>query len=101
MWVMVMFDLPVNTKKSRRDYARFRTYLLKQGYLRLQFSVYARPCPTEENAKVHENRIKRNLPPAGQVRMLTITDAQFGRMRVFVGKKPTDTESGPKQLEFF
>jgi len=101
MWVVVLFDLPVDTKKARREYTRFRKRLLKDGFLMLQFSVYGRHCPSEENANVHAQRVEAAIPPDGEVRVLSITDKQFERMRVFWGKRRKPPENAPKQLEFF
>lgn len=101
MWVLAMFDLPVDTKEARRAYARFRKALLKDGFSRLQFSVYVRHCASEENADVHVVRVERSLPADGEVRILTITDKQFERMRVFWGKLRKPPESPPRQLELF
>lgn len=101
MWVLAMFDLPVDTKAARRAYAQFRKKLLQDGFTRIQFSVYVRHCASEENAEVHANRVERNLPDDGEVRVLCITDKQFERMRVFWGKRRKPTEPPPQQLEFF
>jgi len=101
MWVIVMFDLPVDTKAARREYARFRKKLLQDGFFMLQFSVYARPCASKENAAVHILRTERNVPPDGEVRVLTITDKQFERMRVFYGKLRRPPEKAMQQLELF
>jgi CRISPR-associated protein Cas2 len=101
MWVVAMFDLPVDTKAARRAYAQFRKALLKDGFARLQFSVYARHCASEENADVHAQRVERALPEDGEVRILTITDKQFERMRVFWGKLRKPPEPPPLQLELF
>ena len=101
MWLVVLFDLPVKTKRDRRRYTRFRQALKKDGFNRLQFSVYARSCPSEENTRVHLKRVKELLPPRGQVRVLTFTDKQFGRQQVFWGRKLEKTETPPNQLELF
>ncbi len=101
MWVVTMFDLPVDTKEARRNYADFRRFLLKDGFTRMQFSVYSRHCPSEENATVHVQRVERSLPPDGEVRILTFTDKQFERMRVFFGKMRKTAESPGHQLELF
>jgi CRISPR-associated protein Cas2 len=101
MWVVTMFDLPVDTKKARRAYADFRKLLLKDGFNRMQFSVYARHCASEENALVHIQRVERSVPPDGEVRIITITDKQFERMRVFWGKIRKLPEAAPNQLELF
>ncbi|MCA9125138.1 MAG: CRISPR-associated endonuclease Cas2 [Planctomycetales bacterium] len=101
MWVIVMFDLPTDTKRARRDYALFRKKLLEDGFTMMQFSVYGRCCPSHENTDVHVQRVQRNLPPDGEVRILVVTDKQFERMRVFFGKARKAPESTPCQLEFF
>jgi len=101
MWILVLFDLPTKTKKERRDYTTFRKRLIKDGFNMIQFSVYVRSCPSLENVNVHTNRVKSFLPPEGQVRVLTFTDHQFGKQKIFCGKKRKPTEKSPAQLEFF
>ena len=96
-----MFDLPVDTKQARRAYAQFRKALLKDGFVRMQFSVYIRHCASEENADVHDKRVSAALPPDGEVRVLRITDKQYERMRVFLGKMRKQAEQPPRQLELF
>jgi CRISPR-associated protein Cas2 len=101
MWVLVLFDLPTDTKEARKHYAVFRKFLLEQGFAMLQFSVYARTAASEEVAQSKVSRLQRNLPKDGEVRILALTDKQFGRMRVFYGKRRRATEQAPLQLEFF
>ncbi len=101
MWVVVLFDLPVDTAAARRAYAQFRKKLLRDGFTRLQYSVYARHSSSEENALVHINRVQNWVPDDGEVRILTITDKQFERMRIFWGKMRRLPPAQPKQLEFF
>ena len=101
MWVLVMFDLPTDTKQSRKDYALFRKRLLQDGFRLMQYSVYIRACPSRENMEVHTRRIDQWIPPNGEVRVLTITDKQFERMEVFLGKKRKAPENPPRQMELF
>ena len=101
MWVIAMFDLPVDTPKARKAYAQFRKSLLKDGFAMMQYSVYIRHCASIENAKVHATRMGRCVPSAGEVRFLTITDNQFGRIEIYVGKNREKTPPPPAQLEFF
>jgi CRISPR-associated protein Cas2 len=101
MWLMVMFDLPVLTKENRRDYRRFVDKLEDDGYARLQFSIYVRPCVTDENTAAHAARVLEWLPPAGEVRVLKFTDKQWGRMTVYREAFRVDTESAPEQFLFF
>lgn len=101
MWLVAMFDLPVDTKTARKNYTQFRKVLLKDGFTKMQFSVYIRNCASEENAEVHSARVERSLPPDGEVRILAITDKQFERMRVFWGRRRKPTEPPAPQLELF
>lgn len=102
MWILVLFDLPTETTKDRKEYTRFRKELLKDGFSMFQFSIYARHCASKENMQVHVKRIRNLLPAKGHIGILKITDKQFGMMEIFQGKKKE--ESGfvePHQLELF
>lgn len=101
MWMVVMFDLPVDTKAAIKEANDFRIKLKKDGFLMMQYSIYTRHCPSRENADVHERRVKRNLPPDGEVRILRVTDRQFGKMKIFRGKRRKAVENAPPQLQMF
>lgn len=101
MWLFVMFDLPVLTKMQRRDYAQFRKKLQKKGFTMLQFSVYAKHLPSEEAAEPLKAHVKAALPPKGQVRVLAVTDHQFGKMEVYFGRKQQPVEDPPLQIAMF
>ena len=101
MWVIAMFDLPTDTKTARRTYARFRKNLLEDGFTMMQYSVYMRHCASIENAQVHLKRMGDIVPAEGEVRFLTITDKQFDRIRIYVGKKREKTPPSPAQIELF
>jgi len=101
MWLFALFDLPVVTKEDRRRYTVFRNELIKQGFNMLQFSVYARYCPSEEASEIHRKRVRAALPPAGCVRLLGVTDRQFAKMESYVGKKAAPAEKPPDQMMLF
>ena len=101
MWIVAMFDLPTDTKKARRAYTQFRKALLKDGFTMMQYSVYIRHCASRENVEVHVRRVERSLPDDGEVRILTVTETQFKRMRVFWGKRRKPPPPPPAQLELF
>jgi len=101
MWVMVLFDLPTETKKDRRNASLFRKRLIKDGFSMFQFSIYLRHCSSRENADVHIKRVKLSLPPLGHVGVMTITDKQFGMMELFYGVKEVDKPGMTQQLELF
>jgi CRISPR-associated protein Cas2 len=101
MWIVVLFDLPTETKQNRKNYTIFRKFLLNDGFTMMQYSVYMRHSSSDENAQVHTKRIKACLPDDGEVRIIKITDKQFGKIEVYYGKKRAITEVAPLQLQFF
>ena len=81
----MFFDLPVKTKKERRDATRFRNFLLKDGYHMIQFSVYARICNGPDSVEKHRLRLKNNIPDNGAIRMLVITEKQYEAIEILLG----------------
>ncbi len=98
MWLMVFFDLPVGTKAERRHANRFRHFLKDDGFLMLQFSVYARIIRGEDGVEKHLSRVTKNLPPKGSVRTLTITDRQYARMKLLIGEPTKNEKIAPQQM---
>lgn len=98
VWLFVFFDLPVGTKPERRWATRFRKFLKDDGFLMLQWSVYARVCRGEDAAEKHVQRVARNLPPKGSVRTLQVTDKQYARMRLMLGEATASEKKAPQQL---
>ena len=98
---MVFFDLPVQTKKDRRHYTRFREMLLKDGFAMMQYSIYVRHSNSRENAAVHVKRVKTVLPPKGKIVIFTITDRQFADMEFFQEADKIKRPDTPQQLELF
>lgn len=101
MWQIVFFDLPVKTKVERRRATSFRKSLLREGYMMLQLSVYAAHCESGEHGQARRNVIRGLLPPAGHVRMLSVTDRQFADMQTYLGRKTTPSEPPPEQMMLF
>ena len=58
MWVLVLFDLPTETKKEKKAYSDFRKNLQRDGFTMFQFSNYLRHCASQENSEVHKKRVK-------------------------------------------
>jgi len=102
-WMLVTFDLPVTEKSQRKQATRFRNFLLDDGYLMIQFSVYARSCVSYARQQTHLRRLKKHLPPEGSVRAIFITRAQWDRSFVIHGKTndPEMPEGIPSQMQFW
>ena len=62
MRIVVFFDLPVVTAKEKKAAAKFRKFLIKDGYNMMQWSVYSRICNGTDSVAMHRQRLKQNLP---------------------------------------
>lgn len=94
-WLIVAFDLPVGTRKQRKAATDFRNFLIDDGYLMIQFSLYARACVTFARQQTHIERLKHNLPPEGSVRAIFVTRSQWERSYSIQGAPAKETESEP------
>lgn len=101
MWLFVMFDLPVTTKKERKDATSFRKNLEKDGFNMHQFSVYIRFCASLESANVHIKRIKSFSPVKGHISIISLTDKQYSNIINIWGAIEKKKRPTPLQLEFF
>lgn len=88
MRLIVFFDLPTVTKTEKRAYVQFRRFLLNDGYDMIQWSVYGRLLNGHDSQTKHLKRLLENLPPAGSVRCMTVTEKQFAGIQLLVGKAP-------------
>lgn len=102
MWMMVMFDLPTETKQQRREASKFRNFLQDTGFSMAQYSVYMRFTGTRENSQKYISAIKRNNPHTGDVNILFFTDTQFGDI-IHLDKfaQPDILARRPDQLQLF
>ncbi len=96
--MLVFFDLPTETKQDRREYARFRRFLIKNGFIMLQESVYCKLLLHATAQKLVSNALHKNKPPAGLVQVLTVTEKQFARMEYMVGEYRGDIINSDARL---
>lgn len=101
MWILLFYDLPTDTKKQRKEAARFRKNIMGDGFTMFQFSIYVRHCASMDNAKVHIKRVQAMLPEKGHVGILCITDKQFADIKIFYSKEEKQPELPNMQLELF
>jgi CRISPR-associated protein Cas2 len=105
-WILVAFDLPVLTHQQRKAATGFRKALLEDGYMMLQFSVYARACVSLERLDRHADHLQSIAPTAGNIRVFFFTNQQWARSIGIHGQKypqghrVVDPQM-PKQIEFW
>lgn len=98
MRVLVMFDLPTETSENRRNYTKFRKYLIKSGFMMMQQSVYVRLALNQTDAKGMIDSVKKNKPSEGLVQILTITEKQYSKMEIISGEYSNDTVDTDERL---
>lgn len=102
MRLIVFFDLPVVTSIERKQYARFRKFLLNDGYTMLQYSVYSRICNGNDAVQKHMKRLRENIPNvSGAIRCMKITEKQFENMEILLGVRTPEEELGANKTDFF
>lgn len=92
MRLLLFFDLPMNTKSDRRIYAKFRKNLISDGSIMLQFSVYVKIFPNRDALLQYTDRLKRNLPVKGSIRIMAVTEKQYEKMQILIGGKSLQEE---------
>lgn len=98
MRLIVFFDLPVNTAAQRKRYRQFRKFLIKDGYLMLQESVYSK-LAINANVAASIGRLKKNRPAEGLVQVLRVTERQYATM-VYIAGEGSDREEVETVEEF-
>ena len=90
MRVLVFFDLPMLSSEDRKAYTRFRKFLINDGYMMLQESVYCKLAMNQNAANALILRLKQNKPSAGLVQALVITEKQFANIELIIGDNSND-----------
>ena len=91
MRIIVMFDLPTGTPNEKKAYMLFRNFLIEDGYLMEQFSVYSKVCMGGTSAASARLRLKLNTPPFGSVTVFEMTEKQYASREILV-----DSREAPK-----
>lgn len=95
---MVFFDLPVATLKDRREYSHFRRFLIKNGFIMLQESVYCKLAQNQGVVDSISESIRKNKPLKGVVQTLVITEKQYSKMEFIIGTGNSDVISSDKRF---
>lgn len=86
MRMILMFDMPTETADERKAYRNFRKFLLSEGFIMHQFSVYSKILLNGTASKAMVARLKQNNPKKGLITLLTVTEKQFSRMIYLSGE---------------
>lgn len=85
MRVIVFFDLPVLTKIERRQYTKFKKYLITQGFVMIQKSVYSKLALNGGSSNMVISNLRKNKPKTGVVQALIISEMQYQNIEFLTG----------------
>ncbi len=86
MRVFVMFDLPTDTSVHRKAYRDFRKFLLVNGFIMLQESVYVKLVLNGTSVRLLEKQLREHKPVDGHICLLTVTEKQYSKMEILTGE---------------
>ena len=98
MRVMVFFDLPTITEQNKKEYRRFRKFLLQEGFVMMQESVYTKLALNGGAADFIRSKVRNNSPKEGLVEMLTVTEKQFASIEYILGEEQKDVVQNDERL---
>ncbi len=90
MRVIVFFDLPMVNAAERNVYNKFRKFLIKDGFMMMQESVYCKLAANQNAANAIVDHLKNGKPSEGLVQVLIITEKQYSNIQMIVGDKQSD-----------
>ena len=90
MRVFVMFDLPTDTSVHKKGYRDFRKFLLVNGFIMLQESVYVKLVFNTTSVKLLEKQLREHKPVEGNICLLTVTEKQYSKMEILIGETQSE-----------
>ena len=90
--------MPVVTSENRRAYSKFRKFLLKNGFIMLQESVYCKLALNGTAVNAIIDNVHRNKPQEGLVQLLTVTEKQYSKMDIIIGEMKSEVLNSDERL---
>ena len=94
----MFFDLPVITEENRRAYRKFRKFLLKNGFLMLQESVYCKLALNSTAVRTIVDNVHKNKPEEGLIQLLSVTEKQYAKMDIIIGNIKNEVLDSDERL---
>lgn len=98
MRTIVFFDLPNVYARDRKNYIKFRKFLINEGFLMLQESVYSKLTLNSGQTKYLMERVRKNAPQKGIVQMLTVTEKQYAQIEYVIGSNNSKIVDNDERL---
>ena len=101
MRMILFFDLPSVKYIDQKNYRKFRKFLIKEGFLQMQESVYVKLAINNSAAESIASKIRKQCPSSGFVQMLVVTEKQFASMINFAGQFKSETVNSDERMVIF
>ena len=89
MRTILFFDLPNIYSNDKRNYFKFRKFLINEGFIMLQESVYSKITLNSQQCHFLIDRIKKNSPKKGIIQVLNVTEKQYAQIEYIIGESNT------------
>lgn len=100
MRIVLFFDLPTLTEKNRKEYTKFRKFLIKTGFMMLQESVYVKLALNTTTTNTLMNNLEKNKPADGLIQVLLVTEKQYSKMYMLLGENKSEVLNSTERLVF-
>jgi len=100
MRLLLMFDMPTETTADRKAYRDFRKFILSEGFIMHQFSVYSKILLNSTSKSLLVERLKDKTPKKGIITLLSVTEKQFSKMEYLSGEKNMSIANSDTRVVF-
>lgn len=101
MRMLLMFDMPTESVEDKKAYRKFRKFLINEGFLMHQFSIYSKFLLNSSSNNAMVRRLEQNNPQKGLITILTVTEKQFSRMIYLHGEMDNSVANSDSRIVFF
>lgn len=98
MRVIVFFDLPSVTHVDMKAYIKFRKFLLAEGFVMMQESVYSKITMNGIATNLIKEKLRKEKPEKGLVQVMAITEKQFASIEYLCGTSQTSVIDSKERL---
>ncbi len=90
MRLIVFFDLPTETSSDQKAYRQFHNFLVREGFVMMQKSVYAKLALNGSTIRLVQAHLQSNVPAKGVVQVMVITEKQFADIVYLAGESRSE-----------
>lgn len=97
MRMLLFFDLPTTTTSDLKEYQKFRKFLINNGFIMLQYSVYSKILLNQTSVNTLRRKLLQIVPEKGLIQILVVTEKQYTNIENIVGEQVSDIISNDER----